>query len=97
MKPIVSVLIINIGLLIVWLLISHFVFHEMRMVMFFTGFQALINLAACVILYLDRKRKDNRIVYSLLVGFGLMAIVTVVVWFMIQNAAAPLPELEVPA
>lgn len=97
MRPAITVQIINLSLIAVWVLISEFIFHELRLVMFFCGMQALVNLAACFVLFMDRKKKDSRLVYAMLFGFGLMAVVTVVVWFMINNAAAPLPELDVPA
>lgn len=97
MRPAITVQIINVCLVAVWFLFCHFVLQELRLVMFFTGIQALINLAACLVMLMDSKKKDNSLVYALLIGFGLMTLVTVLVWFLVFNAPAPLPELEVPA
>ena len=97
MKPATIVQIINVCLVGVWFLLCQFVLQELRLVMFFTGIQALINLAASLVMLMDGKKQDNRLVYALLLGFGLMTIVTILVWFLVFNAPTSLPELEVPA
>ena len=97
MRPAIIVQIVNVSLLLVWYLACQFVFGEVRLLMFFVGFQALLNLAACLIFYLDSKKRDNQLVYAFLIGFGIFAVITFVVWRFIFNATIHLPGLDVPA
>ncbi|MEM0997249.1 MAG: hypothetical protein AAGN35_09230 [Bacteroidota bacterium] len=82
MKPIYSVLLINLASFAIFGLMFNFVIKRPELIPLFTSFQASLNLLAAGVFYLDRKKS---IWVSFLVGFALAAGITVLGYFVLYE------------